>query len=173
MKTRRIFKKRNSKKKFLYFNLFFIFIFLFYKIIITFNTNKEFIIIPENNKIFYIIPIDKGGEKVANLNKRSLNLQFQEMIDKKINIPEDLFFSIQFYSNSELKNVRIYFEELTNKEEKIYYSEDFYIMALNSGVGVNYFLLYKNFETKQSASNYCLKYLPNIDKCLIVDTTKL
>lgn len=171
MISRRIFKKRKSttKIKFFFLFIFFLSIYIFY---ITTNKNKSFIIIPENEQIFYIIPEDKGGENVANLDKKSLNLNIQKENYSNINKPIDLLYSIQFYTNNDLEKVINYLKRITDNEERIYNLEDFYILRLNSEIGTEYFLIYKNFKSKIEAKNYCLNFLVKIENCLIVDTTK-
>ena len=74
MIRRRIFKKRKSKIKKISFSFLLILILL---LIIYLNSskNKMYIIIPEKNEKFYIIPEDKGGKKVANLDKKILDHQ--------------------------------------------------------------------------------------------------
>jgi hypothetical protein len=133
---------------------------------------NEFIVIPENTKVFYIIPEDRGGEKVPNLDKKSLNTITQDISEDVIEKPDDLLFSIQIFTDSEMENVSQYLQKITNFEETIYSIDDFYILALTSEIGIEYFLLYKNFTTRIEATNYCVKFLPKIDNCLIVDTTK-
>ena len=133
---------------------------------------NEFIVIPENTNVFYVIPEDRGGEKVPNLDKKSLNTITQDINEDIIKKPDDLLFSIQFFTDSEMENVNQYLQKITNFEETIYSIDDFYILALTSEIGIEYFLLYKNFTTRIEATNYCVKFLPKIDNCLIVDTTK-
>ena len=172
MISRSIFKK--NKLKFIK-KLFFLFILLLsITLIYFFNINQDntFIIIEENKEIFYIVPKDRGGEKVANLDKKSLNLKFKQIYNIKINKPENLLYSIQFYSNPKLDNVKNYLENITKNDENIYKLEDFYILALNSDIGINYYLIYKNFEFREEAENYCINFLSKIDNCLILDTTK-
>ena len=65
-----------------------------------------------------------------------------------------------------------YLLKITSFEETIYSINDFYILALTSEIGIEYFLLYKNFTTRLEATTYCTKYLSKVDNCLIVDTTK-
>ena len=136
------------------------------------SNNIDLVIIAENKESFFLIPKDRGGEKVANLDKKSLNLKSQQKFESAIDKPEDLLFSIQFYTNNDLENVSKYLKKITNSNEIIYYLKDFYILALNSEIGVDYFLLYKNFKERESAKDYCLKFLVKLEKCLIVDTTK-
>ena len=65
-----------------------------------------------------------------------------------------------------------YLNEIIKTKENIYYLEDFFILALNTDIGLDYFLLYKKFATRETAKNYCLKFLSKIERCLIVDVTK-
>ena len=83
-----------------------------------------------------------------------------------------MLFSIQFYSDSEFKNVSNFLKKKHNSDETIYNLNDFHILEFKSQIGIEYFLLYKNFLKREDAKKYCLDYLPEIDNCLIVDTTK-
>ena len=171
MNARPLFKKRKSYKKIIILltSLLILFIFLYYFI---FSNQNEFIVIPENTDVFYIIPEDRGGEKVPNLDKKSLNTITQDITEDIIKKPDDLLFSIQFFTDSEIENINQYLKKITSFEETIYSINDFYILALTSEIGIEYFLLYKNFTTRLEATTYCTKFLPKIDNCLIVDTTK-
>jgi hypothetical protein len=171
MNARPLFKKRKSYKKIIILltSLLILFIFLYYFI---FSNQNEFIVIPENTDVFYIIPEDRGGEKVPNLDKKSLNTITQDITEDIIKKPDDLLFSIQFFTDSEIENINQYLQKITSFEETIYSINDFYILALTSEIGIEYFLLYKNFTTRLEATTYCTKFLPKIDNCLIVDTTK-
>ena len=171
MNPRFLFKKRRSYRKiilsfsFLLSASIFLYFFIF--------TNKdEFIDIPDNRDIFYIIPDDRGWEKVPNLDKKSLNIIAKDISEDEIEKPNDLLFSIQFFTDREMVNVNQYLQKIITFDETIYNIDDFYILALTSGIGIEYFLLYKNFSTRLEAKNYCLNFLPKIDNCLIVDTTK-
>lgn len=171
MNARLLFKKRRSYRKTIISIFFLIFVFISFYFFILTNEN-EFIVIPENTNVFYVIPEDRGGEKVPNLDKKSLNIITQDINEDIIKKPDDLLFSIQFFTDSEMENVNQYLQKITNFEETIYSIDDFYILALTSEIGIEYFLLYKNFTTRIEATNYCVKFLPKIDNCLIVDTTK-
>ena len=172
MIARTIFLKRKSNKKIILFFLCILFILTIYIYYFIISNNKKFYIIPENKENFYIIPEDRGGEKVLNLDKKSLNLQSQQIIENNMNKPEDLFFTIQFYTNNELEKVSKFLKKLTNSDEAIYNLKDFYILSLNSEISKEYFLLYKNFNNREDAKNFCLNFLSKIENCLIVDTTK-
>ena len=171
MNERPLFKKRRSYKKIIIFlpSLLIVFTFLYFFIFINEN---EFIVIPENTDIFYIIPDDRGGEKVPNLDKKSLNPITKDITGNIIDKPNNLLFSIQFFTDNEIENVNKFFQKITNFDDSIYIEDDFYILALTTEIGIEYFLLYKNFKTRLEASNYCIKFLPKIDNCLVVDTTK-
>jgi len=172
MLERKLFKQKKSKNKIFLFTLFFLFLLIIYIYNFIITNNKEFIIIPENKENIYIVPEDRGGEKVPNLDKKSLNLKSQQIIEYNSNKPENLLFSIQFYSDNDLQKLIKFLKKISNTNENIYNIDDFYIMAFKSEIGIEYFLLYKNFTNRSEAKNYCLNFLPKIDKCLVVDTTK-
>tara|TARA_B100000965_G_C19386612_1_gene667059 strand:- start:28 stop:549 length:522 start_codon:yes stop_codon:yes gene_type:complete len=172
MIAKNIFKKKQTKKKFIlfYFILLITIIFVIY-----FYSNKYengITVIPEYKKKFYIIPKDKGGQKVANLDKKSLNLKLEKKDENNIKNPDNLLFSIQFYSDSNIDKVINFLKKLNDSFEKIYNINDFYILEFTSEIGIEYFLLYKNFENRTDAKNYCLNFMPKIDNCYVVDTTK-
>ena len=171
MNARSLFKKRRSYRKIIIFlfSLLIIPIFIYF---FNFTNKNEFIVIPENTDVFYIIPDDRGGEKVPNLDKKSLNLITKDNTEDEIEKPDDLLFSIQFFTDRKMANINQYLQKIITFDETIYHLDDFYILALTSEIGIEYFLLYKNFATRLEAKNYCLNFLPKIDNCLIVDTTK-
>ena len=88
MNARPLFKKRKSYRKIIITLCFLqtLFIFLYFFIFIN---EKEFIVIPENTDVFYIIPEDRGGEKVPNLDKKSLNTITQDITEDIIKKPDD------------------------------------------------------------------------------------
>ena len=171
MNARSLFKKKQSYRKIIIALSCLIIIFFFLYFFILSDENK-FIVIPANTDVFYIIPEDRGGEKVANLDKKSLNKTTKEIVEHEIEKPDDLLFSIQFFTDSQMINVNQYLQKITNSDESIYSIDDFYILTLTSEIGIEYFLLYKNFMTRLDATNYCIKFLPKMNNCLVVDTTK-
>ena len=162
MVIRKIFYKKKSN------NFFFIKILFFSLILIIFI----YYIIPIDSNNFYITPNDKGGEKVKNLDKKSLNLQSEKEFVKILKNEAETYFSIQFYSDNDFKKISEYLDKINQNNESIYNLNDFFILTLNSEIGTDYFLLYKSFKTKQLAKKYCVNYLSKLDQCLIVDTTK-
>ena len=171
MNARSLFKKKQSYRKIIIVLSCLIIVFFFLYFFIISNENK-FIVIPANTDVFYIVPEDRGGEKVANLDKKSLNKTTKEIVEDEIEKPDDLLFSIQFFTDIQMINVNQYLQKITNSDESIYSIDDFYILALTSEIGIEYFLLYKNFMTRLDATNYCIKFLPKMNNCLVVDTTK-
>ena len=171
MIVRKIFQRRKSKRKSIIITLLLLLIIM---VIYNFflDNRDEFVIIPENKNLFYIIPEDRGGQKVENLDKKSLNTKSLEAVNENINFPNDLLYSIQIYSDAEYANVNNHLKKIINSNETIFQIEDFYILALSTEIGIDYFLIYKNFETRKDAQKYCANYLSKIENCLIVDTTK-
>ena len=167
-----IFKKRKKNNKLFLVSFVIITFILVYISYINKINNGQLIVIKENKDKFYIIPKDKGGQKIENLNKKSLNLIAKETNEKTLSKPTDLYFSIQFYSDNNLGKVNDYLEKITNLDENIYDLEKFYILALFTDIGEEYFLLYQNFKTKKKAKDFCMNFLSKIDQCLIIDTTK-
>ena len=160
-------KKKNlkSNKLFLLVATFFLlFIFIF-----NYNFNTQTIIIPEYKGNYYQIPRDKGGQKVFNTDKKSLNSQVNVNFENEFINIDEINFSIQFFTNSEFSNVNNFLSKLINSKESIFKKDEFFIFTFHSQVGVEYFLLYKNFNTREKAYNYCTKYLTKLEKCLIVD----
>ena len=51
--------------------------------------------------------------------------------------------------------------------------DDFFIVVFTSDLGQEFMLLYENFSTRNLASDYCLKYLNFLQKCLIVNAQNL
>ena len=69
MIARKIFQRKKSKTKFIIITsaLLFIIMTVYYFLL---DNRDEFVILPENKKPFYIIPEDRGGQKVENLDKK-------------------------------------------------------------------------------------------------------
>ncbi len=99
-----VYKYIFNKKKNLKSNKLLIFVLILFLLIIyifNYNFNSQTIIIPEYKGNYYKIPKDKGGQKVFNTDKKSLNSQTNVILENDyINIDE-LYYSIQFFTNSE------------------------------------------------------------------------
>ena len=104
-------------------------------------------------------------------NLHCLSVKNLESLEGSIQYPFVLSFTL-LYSNPNLDNVKNYLEKIIKYDENIYKLQDFYILGLNSDIGIDYFLIYKNFKDREDAQNYCLNFLTKIDNCLIIDTSK-
>ena len=143
-------------------------------IIITFYlyykyTRYNYFNIPQFKENYYIIPKDKGGEKVLNLDKKSLHLNQLILNNNKLEDSSELIYSIQFFVSSDYDKIILTLNNLINNYENIYKKEDFYVVTLKLELGIEYFLLYKNFVNRTEAKEYCFKYITHIDNCLIVN----
>ena len=166
--ARRIFKKK--KKKFFIFTFFLFFLIIFIILIILYlNSNKKSFFIPEFRKNFYLIPKDKEGEKIKYIDKKSLNQKYSENISINLDDITDLKFTIQYFSSPDYNKVREFYTNLINRRSQILSENDFYIFHIKSEIGDDYYLSYKNFETKKQAFNYCKKFLSDIDRCIIIN----
>ena len=72
----------------------------------------------------------------------------------------------------------IFYDEVKEKldfylQKDIFNKNDFSIIVLKHSIGQEYILIYKDFETKSSAYDYCYNYLKNINSCLIVNVQNL
>ena len=142
------------------------------------NLRQQFFTVPEFIGSFYIIPEDKGGKKVMNKDKKSLHLNDQKIRNTEIINDPFLEYSIQIFSSSHYYLVKEKFDFMTNQNNHYIKDlplkiSDLFIVVFNSDLGNEYMLLYKNFSTRILASNYCLKYLNILQKCLIVNAQNL
>ena len=173
-----LFKKKSiNLKKYLFISLF-IFPLLVILILLFMNLKQKFFTVPEFIGSFYVIPDDKGGKEVTNIDKKSLHLNDEQNQNIKIINDPILEYSIQMFSSNNYYLVKEKFDFMTNKNNnhindlplKI---NDFFIVVFNSDLGNEYILLYKNFSKRSLASEYCLKHLNFLQKCLIVNAQNL
>ena len=160
-------KKKNFKNKILFFIPIFIIVLFF---VIIFNNNNEFIIIKEFTDHYYIFPLDKKGKLIPNTNKQILHLNLDK--DRIALEKNDLIkFSIQLYASINYEEVKKKLDFYLQKES--FNNNEFSIVILDHSIGHEYILIYKNFETRNLALDYCYHYLKTIDTCLIVNVQKL
>ena len=178
MIKKRIFKKKSINLNKYLFMFLFIFSLIVILILLFMNLKQHFFTVPEFIGSFYIIPDDKGGKEVMNKDKKSLHLNDEKIQNVEIINDPFLEYSIQIFSSSDYYLVKEKFDFMTNKNNnhindlslKI---DDFFIVVFNSDLGNEYILLYKNFSTRILASDYCLKHLNFLQKCLIVNAQNL
>ena len=171
MSKKNIFFK-NKNNSYIIFFTFIIFI-IFFSFTFFKNTNTDLFIISSFNDNYFIIPENKGGKKILNINKKSLHMN--EILDSN-NINEDISnmkFSIQFFSSPDYKTIESFLGNLINQDENIYSSDDFYIVTLTTEISKDYLLLFKNFNTREKALDFCNDFLTKLDNCLIVNLNNL
>ena len=178
MANKYLFKKKSiNHKKYIILSLF-IFPLIVYPIILFLNSKQKFFETPEFEGSFFIIPDDKGGTEVMNLDKKTLHLNDDRFSNIQITNDSLLEYSIQIFSSSNYHLVKKKLDIMINQNNKHTKNlslkiDDFYIFVFNSNLGIEYMLLYKNFSTRISAFDYCSKNLNFIQKCLIVNAQNL
>ena len=168
MKKKKIFSNKKSINKILFFSIILFFLTLLSLLVI--NKKNEFFIIEEFSDNYYKIPYNKEGKIIPNKNKQVLHLNFDT--DRIALKSKDLIkYSIQFYAS-------IFYEEVKKKlefylQKDIFNNNDFSIVILEHSIGREYILIYKNFETNNSAYEYCSNHLKIINPCLIINVQNL
>ena len=169
MQKKKIFNKKSKSRYIIKLFLFILFLliiifYLYFKYI-----RNNFFIVSQFEENYYLIPKDKGGKKVLNVDKKSLHLNQIILNNNKIENNPELLYSIQFFVSPDYDKIILTLNNLINNYENIYKKEDFYVLALKSELGIDYFLLYKNFNNRELAKDHCSKYISQIDNCLIVN----
>ena len=133
------------------------------------NINKKYFVIQNNDKLnYYIIPEDKEGEKVKFIDKKSINeLLSIRNNDNLFNI-NDISFTIQLFSDINYTKVENYLNNLLKLKPELVSPDDLFIISVDSDIGTDYFLTFKNFLSYTEAISYCKK-LSFIKKCLILN----
>ena len=178
MIKKKLFKKKSINLKNFFFISLFIFSLVVFLILLFVNIKKQFFIVPEFIGSFYIVPDDKGGKEVMNKDKKSLHLNDEKTQDLEIINDPFLEYSIQIFSSSDYYLVKEKFDFMSNQNNN-YINDlplkinDFFIVVFNNDLDNEYMLLYKNFSSRILASDYCLKHLNFLQKCLIVNAQNL
>ena len=168
MRKKIFFYKKKRYKKY-YFFLLFIFILIIGFTFYTQNTHN-FFIINKNIKEFYIIPSDKGGKTIPNQDIKILD--YDSNANKKIEKNYiNKQFSIQLYSSSDYNSILEKYDHFAKK--LLFLEDDLFIVAIKFDLGIDYLLVYKNFNNRKEAFDYCDKYLNIIRNCLIVNFQNL
>ena len=174
MAGRKLFKKKKKlQKKYL-----FLFLFIsFFLILFFFYPKKTYFEIPEFTGSFYYIPIDKGGTKVNNFDKKSLYPNFKYNDDIQIINDPMLKYSIQLFASNHYNLVKKKFdlmiEQKNSNKEFLFNENNLYIVIFNNDLSNEYLLLFKNFTSRNLAKDYCLNYLDSLQNCLIVNVQNL
>lgn len=179
MLKKNIFYKRKKNVNNFFFVVVVILILLAGLILVLTYSKQEFFDIPEFKSKFYIIPDDRGGTKVLNLDKKALHLQDTNNTLKIFNDPI-LEYSIQIFASDNYQLVKKKLNFIINKNYKTQNKQDyvlnekyFFIFAFIHELDKEFILLYKNFTSRDLAFDYCSKYLNFLSKCLIVNAQNL
>ena len=161
-----------TKKKYKFLNFIFyilIIILIIYSLSFYFNTNKNKFVISNSKNNYFIIPDDKKGEKINYINKKSINnLSNHKNNDNFTSNIIDLKFTIQLFSDVKLENIANYLDKIITPKNEIILEDQLHIFSINSEIGTDYFITYKNFNTKSEALSYCNK-LSFVKRCLIIN----
>ena len=170
MYKKNIFIKKKSITFF--FKFLFLLIFLLIIFIIFINFYKyEYIKIEDSKNIFFTIPDNKEGMNLLNQDKKGLHLSYE---DKIFNILKpDLNFSIQVATNSSYLFIENMKTKVLNKNESIFNPEDLHIVVFNNSFDKEYFLLYKNFISRDEALDNCKKHNIFFKNCIIVNVKNI
>ena len=164
-----IFSKKNNKKIYtLFFFILLLFILAYFVSFYLLINKKYFIITDTNNISYFVIPNDKEGEKVKFINKKSINNLSAIEMGNNLNNINEVEYTIQLFSDTNYKNLEDFFNKLVKLKSLLISKDDLFIFSIKSEYGINYFLTYKNFKTKNNAKSYC-NNLSFVKKCLIVN----
>ena len=171
MKNIFFLKKNNffSFSKIIFFIISLLIIIYFFSYI--YFLNKDYFIISEFKSSYFIIPENKEGEIIKFIDKKSLNNISNSKSNIKLDNDTELIFSIQVHSTNDYLNLKKYYNNLLKIKKEIININDFYIISINSSLGTNYFLTYKNFPNKELAYSAC-KNISFIERCLILNLQK-
>ena len=112
------------------------------------------------------------------INIKALHLSDNDKTNEIIDNDYFLNFSIQVYSSENYEEVKNKYKYLlknnnNNNFENTLNSDDFYIVNFNNVLGNDYILLYKNFDSRSDALEYCLEYFNISPNCLIINVKNL
>ena len=171
MAKKSLFKKRKkfNYNKYLILGFIIIIIILFFY----YYPNQAYFEIPDFNESYYIVPKDKGGEKIINQDKKGLHLSNPSVDKIEIFKDPSLMFSIQVYTSDNYDVIKNMIKSMMNSVDSIFSSDDLYVAVLKHNFGNEFFLLYKNFNSRNQALDHCDKYVYFLDNCIIVNVQNL
>ena len=165
---KRIIFKKNNNYILKYFLLFFLFIIILYLISFYYFTNREYFIIPVFTDKYFIIPINKEGEVVDYLDKKSLNNINNKIQNFEFSNISELNYTIQLYSNDNFENINKYLNNLLENKKEIIDHENIFVFYKKTEIGTQYFITYKNYISKNNAYESC-DLLSIVKSCLILN----
>ena len=153
-----------------FISCFFLFIIILFFFIYQFDNHNRFFI-KKNLESFYFIPKDKKGIKVKDLDKKILHVLDDEKLE--INFDNDIYlkYSFQLFTSNNFNEIssQLDFYATNHNIPK----KDLYIASLSTKIEREFFLLYLNFENRESALNNCPKLLKYKNKCIIVNVENM
>lgn len=164
------FLKKN--KNLFYFIIFFfiiIFIYFYYNFFLKYSYFK----VPVYNSLHYKILKNKGGIDIPNQNKKGLHLSYNENSIFKVKKNFNLIFSIQVASNENFNIINKKKNNMIVNGNPIFLEDNLFVQQVETSIGVQYLLLFKNFQNRKNALIYCDKYSYLFDKCIIVNVKNL
>ena len=171
MVKKNLFKKKKNfeNKKYFIIVLILIIIILFFY----FYPKQAYFEIPDFHGSYYIIPEDKGGEKIINQDKKGLHLSTPPVDVIEVSNDPSLEYSIQVYTSDNYDVIKKKINSMMDSVETIFFSEDLYVAVLKHNFGNEFFLLYKNFNSRKEAFDHCNKYVYFLENCIIVNVKNL
>ena len=165
---KRIIFKRKNNYILKYSLLLLLFIIILYLISFYYFINREYFIIPKFNDKYFVIPINKEGEVVDYLDKKSLNNIDNVIQDYEFKNTDELDFTIQLYSNDNFENINKYLNNLLENKREIIDQKDIFVFYQKTAIGTQYFLTYKNYISKNDALKAC-DLLTIVKICVILN----
>ena len=171
MAKKSFFKKRKKFNYNKYFTLGFIIIIII--LFFYYFANQSYFEIPVFNESYYTVPEDKGGEKIINQDKKGLHLSNQSVDQIDIFKDTSLKFSIQIYTSNNYDVIKNMINTMINSFDSIFSLDNLYVAVLKHNFGNEFFLLYKNFNSRNEALDHCDKYVYFLDNCIIVNVQNI
>ena len=170
MIKRRIFI-RNKSISFFYIIFLIVFIFIVFLINQFYWQNQyNFFVIDENKNEFYNIPTNKKGKIISNKEIKILDYNYNLKQEPEKNYMNTKF-SIQLFASSSYDMTLNEFNKFANNLSFI--KEELFVVVFRHNLGIDYLLVYKNFESRNEAFEFCTKYLNFIENCLIINVQEL
>ncbi|MDC2992546.1 hypothetical protein OAZ07_00110 [Pelagibacteraceae bacterium] len=165
---KRIIFKRKNNYILKYSLLLFLFIIILYLISFYHLSNKEYFVIPKFTDKYFVIPTNKEGEVVDYLDKKILNNIDNEIVDFDFKNIDELEFTIQLYSDDNFENINKYLNNLLENKKEIIDNENIFVFYKKTEIGTQYFITYKNYISKNNASEAC-DLLTIVKTCIIIN----
>ena len=88
--------------------------------------------------------------------------------NKKIFNTQKLDFTIQLFSDPDFTIIKNFMNKYIEMKSELINIDDLFLFSIETDIGIDYFLSYKNFSSKDDAISFCKNSL-FFDKCLILN----